>query len=94
MADFLKLDKSFVDHLATRLQRRAICSAIVTMAHQLGFKVVAEGVESEPQRALLEAVGAEFLQGYLFARPMLAADLQAWAGSRNASAPRSAAEQP
>lgn len=77
--DFLKLDKSFVDDLGTRVEREPICEAIVTMAHQLGFKVVAEGVETDVQRAHLVRMGTDYLQGYLYSRPVPAAELEAWA---------------
>jgi EAL domain-containing protein (putative c-di-GMP-specific phosphodiesterase class I)/GGDEF domain-containing protein len=77
--DFLKLDKTFVDDLGSRAERAPICEAIVTMAHHLGFKVVAEGVETELQRAHLARMGADYLQGYLFSKPVPAADLEAWA---------------
>jgi EAL domain-containing protein (putative c-di-GMP-specific phosphodiesterase class I)/GGDEF domain-containing protein len=77
--DFLKLDKTFVDDLGSRAERAPICEAIVTMAHHLGFKVVAEGVETELQRAHLARMGADYLQGYLFSKPVPAAELEAWA---------------
>ena len=53
--------------------------AIVQMAHTLGLRVVAEGVETEAQRDLLVAMGCDELQGYLFARPMTAQALELWA---------------
>ena len=77
--DYLKLDKTFVDDLGVRPERRPICEAIVTMAHQLGFKVVAEGVETAEQRTHLEAMGTDYLQGFLFSKPQPVADLEAWA---------------
>jgi len=68
--DYLKIDRSFVRDLETDPGDRAIAEAIVVMAHRLGLKVIAEGVESEGQRALLMAVGCEYVQGYLYAKPM------------------------
>jgi diguanylate cyclase (GGDEF)-like protein/PAS domain S-box-containing protein len=68
--DYLKIDRSFVRDLETDLGDRAIAEAIVVMAHRLGLKVIAEGVETEGQRALLMAVGCEYVQGYLYAKPM------------------------
>lgn len=76
--DYLKLDKSFVDDIETRPSRRAICEAIVTMAHHLGARVVAEGVESAEQRHWLTSMGVDYLQGFLLARPMPAAALANW----------------
>lgn len=77
--DFLKLDKTFVDDLGTRVDRGPICEAIITMAHRLGCKVVAEGVETELQRAHLVQMGTDYLQGYLFSKPVPVAELEAWA---------------
>ena len=54
----------------------ALCKAIILMAHELGMQVVAEGVETEAQRDLLVAAGCDYGQGYLFARPMSAADFE------------------
>jgi len=72
--DYLKIDRSFVRDLETDPSDRAIAEAIVAMAHRLGLKVVAEGVENVGQRDLLAAVGCEYVQGYLYARPMPAED--------------------
>ena len=54
--------------------------AIIVMAHRLGMKVVAEGIETEEQFALLAAAGCDFGQGYLFARPMPADQFDAMVG--------------
>ena len=66
----LKIDKSFVDVLPGGPGEVAIASSIVMMAAALGLEVIAEGVESEAQRAALEALGCQKYQGYLFGRPM------------------------
>ena len=68
--DALKVDRSFVSELESNEEARAISVAIIAMARQLGLRVVAEGVESEPVRAFLEDHGCDELQGYLFSRPM------------------------
>lgn len=69
--DKLKLDKSFIDPIDPQDRRTlAIPEATVAMAHALGAKVVAEGVETAEQAAALSAIGCELLQGYHFARPM------------------------
>jgi diguanylate cyclase (GGDEF)-like protein/PAS domain S-box-containing protein len=68
--DYLKLDKSFVSNLETDANDRALSEAIVVMAHKLGIRVVAEGVENEAQRAILKKIDCDYAQGYLFARPM------------------------
>lgn len=68
--DYLKIDRSFVRDLESDTGDRAIAEAIVVMAHRLGLKVIAEGVETEGQRNLLALVGCEYVQGYLYAKPM------------------------
>lgn len=68
--DYLKIDRSFVCDLETNSDARAIAEAIVAMAHRLGIQVVAEGVETQGQFDLLAAAGCEYVQGYLYARPM------------------------
>ena len=75
--DYLKIDQSFVRDMATDHGDQAIVEAIIVMAHKLGLKVIAEGVETEAQRAMLVAAGCDYGQGYLFARPMCAADMRA-----------------
>jgi diguanylate cyclase (GGDEF)-like protein/PAS domain S-box-containing protein len=70
--DVLKLDKSFVDGIAVSEQRLALAEGIVQIARTLQLEVVAEGIESEVQRDLLIAMGCQFGQGYLLARPMAA----------------------
>lgn len=75
----LKIDRAFVSDLETSEDARAIARAIVQMAHSLGLRVVAEGVETEGQRDELVLLGCDELQGYLFAKPMTAQALALWA---------------
>ncbi len=75
----LKIDRSFVLDLETSADARAVVDAVVKLAQALGLKVVAEGVETEAQHQILRSFGCHELQGYLFARPMSAAALSAWA---------------
>lgn len=75
-ANCLKIDQSFVRCLGADPRDLALPEAIVVMAHRLGLEVVAEGVETEVQRQLLAAMGCDYGQGYLFARPMPAAEFE------------------
>lgn len=68
--DILKIDRSFVNNLAPDSSDLALCEAMVVMAHKLGLKVVAEGIETEQQRDLLAAMGCDYGQGYLFSKPL------------------------
>jgi diguanylate cyclase (GGDEF)-like protein/PAS domain S-box-containing protein len=72
----LKIDQSFVRDLASDPNDRVIVQTIVGMALNLGLQVIAEGVETDEQRALLEELGCTAFQGYLFGRPMPLADFE------------------
>ena len=77
--DYLKLDHSLTDDVVTLPRDRAILRAIVAMARALELKVIAEGVESEEQRALLKAEGCDYFQGFLRAGPMATHEFAAFA---------------
>ena len=68
--DYLKIDQSFVSHLKDNSSDLALCEAIIVMAHKLGIKVIAEGVETVEQYDLLSAAGCDFAQGYYFSKPV------------------------
>lgn len=70
----LKIDKSFIDDIPTQTNDAAIASTIIAMGHTLGFKVLAEGVETEEQLEFLRAQGCDFYQGYLNSHPMPSAE--------------------
>lgn len=67
--DYLKIDKSFVKNIESNANDIALCNAMVVMAHTLGLKVIAEGVETEGQKNILTEAGCDFAQGYLFSKP-------------------------
>lgn len=67
--DFIKIDKVFIDKIDTE-SGYALCRSIIELAHALGLEVIAEGVETELQLSLLDALGCEFAQGYLFSRAL------------------------
>lgn len=68
--DNLKIDRSFVKNLDSDLESLEIIKTIITLAHTLGMDAIAEGVETTRQRDRLKALGCEFAQGYLFAKPL------------------------
>ena len=82
--DYLKIDQSFVRNLTATGKDLALCKATIMMAHELGMKVVAEGIETEEQRDLLTQAGCDLGQGYLFAKPLPAAEFEALLRSKQA----------
>ena len=68
--DTLKIDKSFITEVTTDAGSEVIVNTIIAMAHSLGLKVIAEGVETDEQLAILRERGCDQVQGYLFARPL------------------------
>ena len=71
----LKIDKSFVDDIHANPAHIKIIKAIVDLATALGFEVVAEGVETQSQFEELKALNCDFVQGYLFSKPLTAEDI-------------------
>jgi len=68
--DYLKIDRSYVQNLEVDENDRTLCEAIIAMAHKLGLKVIAEGVETVFQRDFLLAAGSDYAQGYFFSEPL------------------------
>lgn len=85
-ADVLKIDRSFVIDLELNEDDRAICKAIINMAHSLGMEVIAEGVENHAQRDLLHDLGCHMIQGYLYSKPLPALDFVEFVKKFNESA--------
>jgi diguanylate cyclase (GGDEF)-like protein/PAS domain S-box-containing protein len=75
--DYIKIDQAFVRNLEPGSDDLALCEAMIVMAHKLGLKVVAEGVETDAQRQLLAERGCDYAQGYLFSKPVPAALFEA-----------------
>ncbi|MDD2768555.1 MAG: EAL domain-containing protein [Methylococcus sp.] len=74
--DYLKIDSSFVRSLTPGSKDMALCEALIVMAHKLGIKVIAEGVETPKQRDLLMTARCDYGQGYFFSKPVPAAELE------------------
>ncbi|MEO6699092.1 MAG: EAL domain-containing protein, partial [Paraperlucidibaca sp.] len=70
--DILKIDQAFIHNVGTQSEDGAIVRAIITMAHELGMKVVAEGVETKEHYRFLEQERCDIVQGYLISRPVTA----------------------
>jgi diguanylate cyclase (GGDEF)-like protein/PAS domain S-box-containing protein len=76
--DALKIDRSFIDEITTDVGDATITRAVIGMAHNLGLKVVAEGVETQEQISFLSANGCDEAQGYYLARPRPAGEISEW----------------
>ena len=72
--DIIKIDRSFINDIAVDPNDRQITQAIVSLSHNLGYRVIAEGVENDAQLSFLQQSRCDFAQGYLFSRPVSADD--------------------
>ena len=77
-ADKLKIDQQFVRDLPDDHDDAAITRAVIALGHSLGFKIIAEGVETEAQRAFLHGEGCEEAQGYFYSKPLAEAEFEAF----------------
>lgn len=82
-AHVVKIDRSFIDGLERDARRRNLVRSMIAMAHDLGYSVVAEGVETTATYQALKELGCDEAQGYLMARPMTPEALEAWYAERN-----------
>lgn len=71
----MKIDRSFIQHIALLDEKQAVVDAIIQMAHRLKMKVIAEGVENIQQLNLLRKLGCDYLQGYYYSKPVPMAEL-------------------
>ena len=70
-ANLLKIDKSFIDKMNTSDSSRQYVSAIISIGHTMGFKVISEGVEEPEQIQTLREIGCDYIQGFVWGRPMM-----------------------
>ena len=70
--DYIKIDRSFTNQIDVDESNVTLCEAIIVMAHKLGIKVVAEGVENAEQAAILKRMGCDYAQGYFYSKPISA----------------------
>ncbi|GAA3930420.1 EAL domain-containing protein [Litoribacillus peritrichatus] len=68
--EYLKIDRAFISKLDTDHDDKVLCEAIIVMAHKLGIKVIAEGVETEAHLKLLKEMKCDYCQGFYFSRPV------------------------
>ncbi|MFI5842407.1 putative bifunctional diguanylate cyclase/phosphodiesterase [Catenuloplanes sp. NPDC051500] len=80
--DVLKIDKSFIDDMVHSRKQRALVAAIVQLADTLDLRVIAEGIEEPVHREMLASMGCPYGQGYLFSRPVNAAEIYGWLATR------------
>jgi len=81
--DYLKIDKSFVNQISEDSDDKVLCEAIIIMAHRLGLKVVAEGIETAEQKSLLTSIGCDYGQGYHLAKPLPKEEFETFLNDRN-----------
>ncbi|MEB0119841.1 EAL domain-containing protein [Pseudomonas sp. CCI1.2] len=72
----LKIDQSFIRDLPENENDKAIATAVISLGHKLNLKVIAEGVETEAQKAFLRDNGCDEMQGYLFSKPVFAREIE------------------
>ena len=68
-ANFIKLDRFFINNIQSDTKKRLFCSSIINMAHIMGMKVIAEGLEKEEEYFTCKDIGVDFIQGYLIQKP-------------------------
>ncbi|CCD87877.1 Diguanylate phosphodiesterase (fragment) [Bradyrhizobium sp. ORS 285] len=74
----MKIDRSFIKELGTGTKPKSLVNSMITLSHELGYRVVGEGVETADVAELLRELGCDEAQGYLFAKPMGPAEFERW----------------
>ena len=68
--DMLKIDKSFIDNMSLNESSKQYVAMIISIGHTLDLKVISEGVESDDQVKILKSIGCDYIQGYVWGKPM------------------------
>ncbi len=76
-ANLLKVDKTFIDSMNSSEKSKQYVAAIISLGHIMGYEVISEGVEEEAQLDTLKEIGCDYIQGYLWGKPMLPEDIEA-----------------
>lgn len=76
--NYIKIDREFISTLPESEDDRGLCETIISIANRMALQVVAEGVETEPQRLMLAGMGVQYLQGYLFTKPIVAEEFETY----------------
>ncbi|MCU7803389.1 MAG: bacteriohemerythrin [Candidatus Thiodiazotropha sp. (ex Lucinoma borealis)] len=76
--DYIKIDQSFVRNLKEESQEMVLCEAMIVMAHKLGIKIIAEGVETQNQMQLLKQSGCDYAQGFFYSKPIRAGEFESF----------------
>lgn len=82
-AHVVKIDRSFIDDLENQPRNQTLVRSMINMAHDLGYSVVSEGVETWETYRLLQNLGCDKAQGFLFARPLAPRDFEHWLADFN-----------
>lgn len=80
--DMIKLDQSFISSIDDNATSQALVRSMIAVAQQLNFEVIAEGVETQGEADFLKGLGIDYIQGYLYGRPMPAKDLEEWLNNK------------
>ncbi len=84
----IKIDRSFVNDIHVDVDDKAIVDAVIGLGHSLNLEVVAEGVEEIEQLVYLQEKGCNFIQGYLFSKPLPASTFENWVNERHGTEPQ------
>lgn len=91
-AHVVKIDRSFIEPLDRDNRSQTLVKSMISMAHELGYRVVAEGVETEQSLAFLRSLNCDEVQGYLFSKPLEVEHFEDWLDSRSETMLKSLSE--